>query len=199
MATEHILSATDGGDAPNRHLARNWGWLLLRGILGLIFGLLALLMPAAALASLVLLFAAYMLADGIFAVVAAVRAAASHERWGWLAVEGFLGVAVGLVAMFLPSAAVLSFVLLASAWAILSGVALLVASFRLHRTHGRWWMALGGLLSILWGVMLFLAPVAGALVLTLWIGAYALAFGIVMIVLALRLRSRRHSDPVPHR
>lgn len=174
--------------AMNALLARNWGLVLLRGALALIFGLLVVLLPGLALASLVLLFSAYMLADGLFTIVSAVRAAGTHERWGWLVLEGLLDIAAGVVAFFWPGITLLVFVALVAAWAILSGVALLVAAFRLHKAHGRWLMGLAGLLSIIWGVLLVFAPIVGALVLTLWIGAYAAAFGLVLIVLALRLR-----------
>lgn len=178
-------------DAPSRRLARNWWAVLLRGILAVLFGALALALPLAALGSLALIFAAYMLADGILAIIAAIRAAQAHERWGWLVLEGSLGIAAGLAAALLPGIAVLTLVMLSSAWAIVSGVILLTAAFRLHPSHGRWWMALAGLVSILWGGLLYLAPIAGALVLAMWIGAYALVFGTLLLFLALRLRRLR--------
>lgn len=178
----------------SERLAHNWSWLLLRGVLAVMFGILTWLMPAVALGSLVMVFAIYMLADGILAIVSAVRAAKAHERWGWLILEGLLNIAAGLFALLVPGLAALTIVILIAAWAVITGVALLVASFRLHMTHGRLLMAFAGVLSAAWGVLLLLAPIAGALVLTLWIGAYALAFGGLMIFLALRLRKHRRSD-----
>ena len=191
MATD---PAADGpmarADAMSALLARNWGWVLFRGILALAFGVLVVLLPGPALASLVLLFAAYMLADGIVGIVSAVRAARAHERWGWLLFEGLIDIAAGVAAFLMPIAAVFNFVILASAWGIGSGAAMLIAAFRLRPDHGRWGLRIGGVLSIVWGVLLVLFPAAGVLVLTLWLGAYAAAFGIALIVLALRLRSR---------
>lgn len=177
-------------DAQSRLLARNWSFVALRGVLALVFGVAAILLPGVTLASLVLLFSAYMFADGVFAIASAVRAARRHERWGWFLLEGVANIAVAIFAALLPGLAVLSFVLLLAAWAIVTGGLMLGAAIRLRTDHGRLWLGIGGVLSIVWGVLLFLQPVVGAYVLTLWLGAYAIAFGIAMVVLALRLRRR---------
>ncbi|MEW9855387.1 HdeD family acid-resistance protein [Novosphingobium sp. M1R2S20] len=178
------------GFGMSERLAQNWGWLLLRGVLAVLFGILTWLMPGVALGSLVIVFAIYMLVDGVLAIISAVRAAKAHERWGWLILEGLFGLAAGAFALLIPGIAVLTFVILIAAWAIITGAALLVASFRLHMSHGRLLMAVAGVVSMVWGVLLLLAPIAGALVLTLWIGAYALVFGAMMVFLALRLRKQ---------
>lgn len=171
-------------------LARNWWAIALRGVFAILFGLIAFFQPFAAIFSLTLLFAAYMLADGVFAIVAGVRAAAHHERWGLLIVEGVLDLLAGAFALLLPFVAALTFVTVLGIWAVVSGIALTAAAFRLHGSHGRWLMALSGLVSIVWGVLLFLSPFFGALVLTWWLGGYAIAFGVLMLVLAFRLRSQ---------
>ena len=101
----------------------------------------------------------------------------------------------GLVAFVWPAITVLVFVLLLAFWAVVTGALMLGAAFRLDAAHGRWWMALGGIASIAWGVLLFLAPAAGALVLTWWLGAYSLVFGILLLILAFRLRARRGTLP----
>jgi uncharacterized membrane protein HdeD (DUF308 family) len=172
-------------------LARNWWALLLRGLIGVVLGVMTLLMPAVSLASLVLLFAIYMIVDGVLGIVAAVRAARRQERWGWLILEGIFDIGAGIVALLWPGITVLVFVILVAAWAIVSGASMAIAAFRLDRRGARWLMALAGVLSVIWGVLLAIWPISGALVLTLWIGAYALVFGITLIVLAFRLRSRR--------
>lgn len=174
-------------------LAENWWAVALRGAAAVLFGALALLLPGVTIAALVLLFAAYMLADGALATVSAVRAARRHERWGLLVLEGVTDIVAGLLAFALPGITVVAFVLLLAAWAIVSGALMLAAAFRLDAAHGRWWMALGGAASIVWGALLFLAPVARALVLTWWLGAYSIAFGILLVVLAFRLRGQRGS------
>ncbi len=191
---------TPGGDRPTGSarseamsalLARNWWLVLLRGVLAILLGVLTMALPAVSLASLVLLFAAYMLADGAFGIVSGVRAARRGERWGWLVFEGLLDIAAGIAALVLPGLTVIVFVALVAAWAIISGIAMIAAAFRLTTNHGRWLMALAGVLSVIWGALLIFAPITGALVLTLWIGAYALVFGVTLVVLAFRLRSRR--------
>jgi uncharacterized membrane protein HdeD (DUF308 family) len=172
-------------------LVANWWAMALRGVFAILFGLLALLVPGATISVLVLLYAAYMLADGILAIVAAVRAASHHERWGLLVLAGIVDIVAGLVAFVWPAITVLVFVFLLAVWAVVTGALLLGAAFRLDAAHGRGWMALGGVLSIVWGVLLFLAPAAGAVVLTWWLGAYSLLFGILLLVLAFQLRARR--------
>jgi uncharacterized membrane protein HdeD (DUF308 family) len=172
-------------------LAGNWWAVLLRGLLALAAGVLVFLMPGVALVSLVFVFALYMLADGVLAVISGARAASHRQRWVWLIVEGLLNFAAAAIALAWPGITILAFVALAVVWAVVSGAALLAAAFALQHAHGRWWMGLAGVLSIAWGVLLALAPAAGALVLTLWIGAYFLVFGVAQVVLGLRLRSRR--------
>jgi uncharacterized membrane protein HdeD (DUF308 family) len=189
----------DASPAANRNdmnalLAQNWWAIGLRGIAAIVFGVIALLLPGAVMLSLALLFAAYLLVDGVFAIVAAVRAARSHERWGLLLAEGVLDIGMGAVAAVFPAAAVLGFVLVTAAWALLTGGLMFAAAFRLHVSHGRWWLALGGIASLIWGVLLVIAPMIGAVVLTWWLGAYAVVFGVLLLALAWQLHSR-HSTP----
>jgi uncharacterized membrane protein HdeD (DUF308 family) len=173
-------------------LAENWWTVALRGVFGIIFGLRALLMTDVTIGALIILFAAYMLADGIMAIVAGVRAATRRERWWPFILEGLVDIATGAIAFFLPIATILAFVWLNGAWAIISGILMLVAVFRLRKTHGKWLLALSGIVSVVWGVLLFIAPIAGAVVMTWWLGAYALIFGGVLLVLAFRLRKHRN-------
>jgi uncharacterized membrane protein HdeD (DUF308 family) len=176
-------------------LADNWWAVAIRGVLAILFGLIALFLPGATMLSLVLVFSAYALVDGVFGIVAAVRAARSHERWGLLVLEGFVSIATAAIAFLWPGITVIAFVLLVASWAILSGGLMLAAAFRLNIDHGRWWLALGGLVSIIYGVLLVVAPMIGALVLTWWLGAYALIFGVALIVLAFRLKAQRRDRP----
>lgn len=182
-------------DAMSALLARNWWAIALRGVFAILFGFAALLLPLATIQALVLLFAAYMLADGAFAIVAGVRAATRHERWGLLVLEGVVDLLAGVAALLLPELTAVVFVLLLGVWSVFSGVLMAVAGFRLHGTHGRWWLVLAGALSAVWGVLLYLSPVAGAIVLTWWLGGYALAFGALLLVLAFRLRRHRGGLP----
>jgi uncharacterized membrane protein HdeD (DUF308 family) len=176
--------------AMNAQLARNWWAIALRGVFAILFGLIALFMPGVTLTALVLLFAAYMLVDGIFDIVAAVRAAAQGERWSWLIFEGVVDLIAGAVAVIWPLITILAFVLLLAAWAIVSGGLLVAAAIRLQVSHGRWLMTLAGVVSVVWGILLAIWPVVGAVVLTWWMGGYAFVFGVVLLFLAFRLRGR---------
>jgi uncharacterized membrane protein HdeD (DUF308 family) len=172
-------------------LAYNWWAIAIRGVLGLLFGVIALVLPGATMLSLVLLFAAYMLVDGIFAIIAAVRAASRSQRWGLLTLEGIVDILTGIIAFLWPGLTVIAFVLLIAAWALISGALMLAAAFRLSADSGRWWLALGGIASLIYGVLLVVAPLIGAVVLTWWIGAYAIVFGVSLLILAFKLRARR--------
>ena len=183
-------------DAMSVALARNWWLVALRGIVAVLFGIIAFVAPGAFVLSLVFFFAAYMLVDGVFAIVGAIRAAQRHERWGFLLVEGIVDIIVGVAAVLVPAAAVWAFVLLLAAWALVTGGLMIAAAFRLHLHYGRWWLVLGGVVSILFGVALLVEPGMSALVLTWWIGSYTFAFGILLLILAFKLRSR-HGAGIP--
>jgi uncharacterized membrane protein HdeD (DUF308 family) len=172
-------------------LMRNWWALAVRGAAALLFGILAFVWPHITLTVLIWIFAAYMLADGAFALIAGLRAAQRQERWWLLAIEGLLDLAVGVIAFLWPGIALLTFIYIAAFWAIVSGVALLAAAFRL-RAMGEGFLVFAGLLSLLWGIVVIFWPIAGALALAWWIGAYAILFGVFMLTVALRLRRRWH-------
>lgn len=169
-------------------LARNWWAVALRGMFAILFGLIALLLPGVTIASLLLLFGAYMLADGVFAIISGIRAMTHHERWGLLILEGIVDVLAGLVAFLMPGITLLFFVALLGMWGIISGFSMTAAALRLHETHGRWLLALSGIISVIWGVLLFLFPIVGAVVLAWWLGVYALIFGVALLILGFRLR-----------
>lgn len=180
-------------DAMSAVLARNWWLVALRGVFAILFGVIAFVAPGAFVLSLVLFFSAYMLVDGICGIVASVRAAQKHERWGLLLAEGILDILVGVAAFLVPAAAVWAFVYLVAFWALVSGGLMLAAAFKLHAHYGRWWLALGGVISLLFGIALLINPGMSALVLTWWLGGYAFAFGVMLLILAFRLRGR-HDD-----
>ncbi|CAH2604250.1 HdeD family acid-resistance protein [Rhodovastum atsumiense] len=171
-------------------LARNWWALVLRGIVAILFALLAFAAPGVVAGSLVLILGIYLLADGVFGIVAAIRAINRQERWGLLLLEGIADLGLGLVAIFLPVLTLVVWIWALAAWAIVTGVLMLVSALRLDSGHGNWLMGLGGVVSVIWGGLLLFCPITGALALTIWLGAYALLFGISMIALGLRLRAR---------
>lgn len=170
-------------------LARNWWAVVFRGVAALAFGLIAVYYPPTTLTALVLLFGAYALVDGVFAFVAAVRAAARHERWGALILEAISGVAAGVLTFVWPAMTAFLLLYLIAAWAIITGVFEVVAAVRLRREiAGEWMLALSGIASVAFGVLLVVYPSSGALVVVWVIGLYALLFGVLLVGLGLRLR-----------
>jgi uncharacterized membrane protein HdeD (DUF308 family) len=171
-------------------LAKNWWALVIRGIAGIVFGVIAFVWPGITLAALVLLFGAYALIDGVVSLLGAVRAVKSHERWGSLTLEGVVGIGAAAIAMLWPEITALSLVFVIAAWAILTGLFEIVAAVRLRKIiDGEWLLGLSGVASVAFGILISIAPLAGALVIAIWVGAYALVFGILLLALGLRLRN----------
>ncbi len=190
MAEASLGSRSPGYDLMVAVLAKNWWAIAIRGVLGILFGLIALFLPGVTMLSLVLVFAAYAFLDGVLAIVSAVRAARDQERWGYLVLEGIVDIGAAAVAVFWPGITVLAFVFVIAFWAIVTGVLELMAAFRLDFIDGRGWLVFGGIASILYGALLIVAPMLGAVVLTWWLGAYALVFGVCLVVLAFKLHAR---------
>ena len=172
-------------------LARNWWALVLRGIAGVIFGVLTFINPGMTLAVLIVLFGAYAIVDGVFNLVAAVSGR-TGQPWWHLVLEGIVSIAAGVIAFAWPGLTLLALVWLVAGWAIITGVLEIVAAIRLRKhIDNEWWLVLSGVASVVFGGLLIVAPIAGALAVTLWIGAYAVVFGALMIALGLRLRRHR--------
>ena len=190
MAEASLGSRAPGYQLMIDVLAKNWWAIGTRGALGILFGLIALFLPGATMLSLVLVFAAYAFLDGVLGIVSAVRAARENERWGYLVLEGLVDIAAAAVAVLWPGITVVAFVFVIAFWAIVTGVLELMAAFRLDFIDGRGWLVFGGIVSILYGALLIAAPMIGAVVLTWWLGAYALVFGVCLVMLAFKLRAR---------
>jgi len=191
--TRGRASSTDKArvDALSEVLADSWWAVGLRGLLGIAFGLICLVVPSVAILALILLFSAYMLVDGVLAIASGLKAARNGERWGLLILEGVVDIAAGAVAFLWPAITAVAFVILIAVWAIISGALMLGAAFTLKLDHGRWWLALGGIASVIFGIVLLVAPVVGAVVLTWWVGAYAIVFGGFLLVLAFKLHAKK--------
>jgi uncharacterized membrane protein HdeD (DUF308 family) len=172
-------------------LARNWWALALRGVAGVIFGIVTLVAPGISLAALILLFAAYAFVDGVFAIASAFRRRGTGgERWWLVLLEGVAGVATGILTVLWPGLTAFVLLYVIAAWALVTGGFEIAAAIRLRRAiEGEWLLALSGIASIVLGALLVVFPGAGALALVLWIGAYALVSGVLLIALGLRLRS----------
>jgi uncharacterized membrane protein HdeD (DUF308 family) len=180
-------------------LSRNWWALALRGVLAIVFGIIAFLWPNITVVSLVWLFGAYALADGILAIAAAWRASAGGQHWGELFVEGLLGIVVALIAFFRPDITALVAVYLVAAWAVITGVMEIVEAVRLRQViDNEWTLGLMGVVSVLFGILLFYRPGAGVLAWVWVIAAYAILFGILLLVLAFRVRNLGHDITTHH-
>jgi uncharacterized membrane protein HdeD (DUF308 family) len=191
-----LVGLDDRAHAMSRLLAQNWWAVALRGVCAIIFGLIALFVPGATILTLVLFFSAYMVVDGVLGIVSAVKAARQHERWGLLVLEGVADIAIGVIAFLWPGLTAVAFVFMIGVWSLVTGILELVAAFKLNPAFGRGWLIFGGIVSILFGIALLMAPVLGLVVLTWWIGAYALIFGITFIVLAFKLKAHK-DEPAP--
>ncbi len=170
-------------------LARNWWALALRGLAAASFGLLLFVWPLISLAVLVLLFGAYAMADGLLSIVATAKVPANSSRWWTLLIGGVLGFIIGLLTFIWPGITALVLLYLIALRAVVIGVFEIVAASRLRREiAGGWVLALSGIISILFGLMMLIYPAAGALVVIWFIGLYAFATGVMLLVLAFRLR-----------
>jgi uncharacterized membrane protein HdeD (DUF308 family) len=171
-------------------LTLNWWALAIRGLLAVVVGILAFVSPGITLTALVLLFGAYAAADGIFAIIAALKGPGGAKRWWALVLEGILGISVGVLTFFMPGITALFLLYLIAFWAILTGAFEIGIAIRLRKEiAGEWLMALSGVCSVLFGALLVLFPGAGALAVMWLIGAYAIVFGALLLALAFRLRS----------
>jgi len=171
-------------------LSRNWWVLLLRGLVAIAFGVLAWLQPGISLATLVLLFGAYTMADGILGIWIAITGRQENEHWWVLLLGGLLGTGIGILTFLAPGVTALALLFYIAVWAVATGVLQIVAAIRLRKEiQGEWLLVLGGLATVVFGVFLMANPGAGALSLLWLIAAYAVAFGILLVLLAFRVRA----------
>lgn len=184
------------------NLTRNWWLVVVRGVLAILFGIAAFLMPGLAWLSLIVLFGTYAILDGVFAMMSGLVSSRYSPRWWVFLLEGLVSVAAGVIALIRPDLASVVLILLIAGWAVVTGILEIMAAIRLRREiTNEWMLVFGGFVSIALGVLLFFQPATGTLVVTWMIGAYALIFGITLVALGLRLRtwngvSNGNRDPV---
>jgi uncharacterized membrane protein HdeD (DUF308 family) len=172
-------------------LSRYWWLILLRGIAAIVFGVLAFMWPGITLVTLVLFWGAFALVDGILALAHAIMGGNAGSRW-WLALIGVTGIAAGILTFASPGAALVVLLAFVAAWAIVLGIFQIIGAIRLRREiDNEWTLGLGGLLSVLFGVVLFVAPAVGILALGWLIGAFAIVFGVLMVMAAFKLKKHQ--------
>lgn len=182
-------------------LSQNWWLLVLRGILAILFGILAFVWPAITWLTLIVMFGVYALVDGLAAIATGLSRAKDSRRWGSFLLEGVLNIAAGLVALIWPGLASLALIYIIAVWAVVTGILEIAAAVRLRdEISNEWVLGLGGFVSMVLGVLLFLQPAAGGLAILWIIAGYALIFGILFVILGFRLRSwrtRNTGQPIP--
>jgi len=164
--------------------------LLLRGLVAIAFGVLVWFQPGISLAALVLLFGAYSAADGILGVWTAIAERKEREHWALLLIWGLLGIGIGILTFLVPGITALALLFYIAIWAVATGVLEIVAAIRLRKEiEGEWLLILGGLVSVVVGVILMAQPLAGALAVLWLIAIYAVIFGVLLVILAFRVRN----------
>jgi uncharacterized membrane protein HdeD (DUF308 family) len=179
----------------------HWWALALRGIIAILFGLAAFLRPGIALEALILLFGAYALVDGVFSIVGVFGGTrGGTPRW-LLFLEGVVSILAGLIALIFPGLTAIALLYLVAAWAVVTGIAEIATAIRLRQEiRGEWALILGGLISVLFGLILAVLPAVGILSLIWLVGAYAVAFGVLLLITALQGRGRdNQGDERPRR
>jgi uncharacterized membrane protein HdeD (DUF308 family) len=197
MSTTHVQptpTSPIAGVALLRALADNWWLLLLRGIAAIAFGILAFMWPVLTLLTLIFLWGAYAVVDGVLALWGAIAGPKGYMGSRlWLAVVGIAGVLAGLLAFAWPGVTALVLLLFIAVWAIIIGVMQIWGAIQLRKEiEGEWLLILSGLLSVAFGVLLLVQPGAGALAVVWIIGWYAILAGCLYIALAFRLKKLKH-------
>jgi uncharacterized membrane protein HdeD (DUF308 family) len=181
---------TNGGVTVVDTFRLNWWLLALRGLIAVLFGVLAFMWPGATLITLVWLFGAFALANGVLSLILAAKTPKGYPKVGSLILGGLLGILAGLLAFVMPGITALGLLILIAAWAIMTGVMELVVAVKLRKVvANEWLLILAGIASIVFGAILLFQPAAGALALIWLIATWAVLFGILLMILAFRLRN----------
>jgi uncharacterized membrane protein HdeD (DUF308 family) len=171
---------------------RQWWAFVIQGILGIVFGVLVLLFPGAALATFVALFAAWAVISGIGALAQGFRET-QHRGNSWpYFLTGVVAIAAGVLAVLVPASTVLALIVFVGAWQLVTGLTEIYVAYRIRREiDNEWLMAAAGLLRAILGLVFLLMPGLGVVVSLVVIAANAFAFGLLAIVTGLRLRTLR--------
>lgn len=170
-------------------LATTWWSLLLRGIVALLFGVMALAMPGVTLIALTVWFAAFVLIDGVFLIAAAAAGRKENENWWLMLIEGIAALAFGFLALWAPGVTALVLLMYIAAYAAITGILRIVMAVRLRKEiEGEWWLGISGVAGVIFGALIMAMPGAGALAMMVYIGVWALVVGGALCLLAFRVR-----------
>jgi uncharacterized membrane protein HdeD (DUF308 family) len=185
----------------NEMLTRTWRMAALRGLIALLFGVLAIARPDLTLLAFTFLFSAYALITGIVLAAGAIQQRAHNDDWWIDLIMGLVSLGAGVIALIHPALTALVLVLLVGAYALVSGALDIGAAIRLRKlVRGEWMLILSGLVSMVFGVLVFLYPAQGGLAIALYVGVYALISGGLLLAFALSLRARtRKHEPAERR
>lgn len=174
-------------------LAKNWWLVLLRGIVSILFGIVAFVWPGLTLVTLVLFYGAFALVDGVIALASAFGKDRPAPTW-WLILVGLAGIGAGVITFLWPGDVTLVLVIFIGAWALVHGIFEIVGAIRLRKEiENEWWLILAGIISVLFGLLVLIAPIPAAIGLVWAIAAYSIAFGVLLVGLSFRLR--KHQSP----
>jgi len=188
MSTAPSSAAVPAGGLILPVLAKYWWLILLRGIVAIIFGVLAFAWPGITLITLILFYGAFALADGVLALGHAIMGGNVGSRW-WLALVGIAGIAAGLVTFLMPGVTALVLLIFIACWAIALGIFQIIGAIRLRKEiDNEWLIGLSGALSILIGIILLVAPGPAILGLIWLIASCSIVFGIMLVMEAFKLK-----------
>ncbi len=177
---------------PFRSLFKQIWWVvLIRGILAVLFGIVALAWPDITVWALVIVFAIYAIVDGVVLAAHALRDRASLEGWGWWLAMGVVSVVAGILALVWPGITALALLYVIAFYALLYGITGIVGGLRFRKApdSGWVWSVVAGVLAVLFGLILLIFPGEGILSLIFLVGIYAILFGALLIVMAFQVRS----------
>jgi uncharacterized membrane protein HdeD (DUF308 family) len=170
-------------------LTYNWWTVALRGVLTIVVGLIAFFFPGVTLAFVIALFGVFALFEGAFLIISGIRNRRENRRWWALIIQGIISVGAGILAFMAPLATAVALLYLMAFWAIASGLVEIIVAIRLRKEmEGEWMLVVDGILTVLFGVALVAVPAAGLLVWMWMIGGFKLASGLLLLVLAFRLK-----------
>src|SRR5262245_38198080 len=181
-------------------LAKNWWTFTLRGVVAILFGLMALAWPGLTLTVLIIMFGAYAIVDGVFAITAAITGAAPQGRWWVLVLWGLLGIAAGVITFFYPGITAIVLLYLIGFWAIVRGVMEIIAAIQVRKViDNEWLLILAGVCSVIFGMIMLARPGAGAFAVLWLIGLMSIVIGILLIALSVRLKGLKNRMTAAHR